>query len=106
MFALNDSHESTAGVFINFETRKLHGEPEPNIADMLDDIELLEPTLRAGWDAATKRVFNIGYRCGATPCRVENKLSNGLVQRIVNAGASVAITIYAGELPEPEADLG
>jgi hypothetical protein len=73
------------------ETEK---DPETAIRGMLDVIEALDTGNAAIWNRCTKREFNIGFRCGIEPHSIEHRLSNALMRRIVDAGASLGFTPY------------
>ena len=77
-----------------FETDEIHNEPETNIAALLDVIENLDETHRTTWSRCTQREFNIGYDCGHEPWAFNHGLSNALIRRIADVGASVRFTIY------------
>jgi hypothetical protein len=80
--------------YATFETKKMHSEPEPNIAAMLAVVESLTGPLRLVWDGCTQREFNIGYDCGAEPWAFNQGLSAALLGRMAAAGASLRVTLY------------
>lgn len=69
-------------------------EPERAITAMLAAVESLDLALREMWSQCRVREFNIGYECGKQPWAFNNGLTNGTLQRIAQAGASLRITIY------------
>jgi hypothetical protein len=69
-------------------------EPEPTICIMLEAIEKLDGEARSVWDECTRRDFNIGYDCGDEPWAFNNGISNAVVLRIAESGASLRITLY------------
>src|SRR5205823_4441995 len=79
---------------VTFETEDQHGEPEPNIAAMLDVIEPLAEPLRSVWAGCLLREFNIGYECGLEPSAFNQGLSAELLGRMAAVGASLRITLY------------
>ena len=91
---LHVTHGDDGRWYATFETTLQHTEPEPNIAAMLDVIESLSETLRPTWDRCTLREFDIGYDCGAEPWGFNQGLSVTLLNRLVQAGASLRITLY------------
>lgn len=68
--------------------------PEPNIVKLLDAIEALSDTTRDLWDRCTKREFNIGYDCGDEPWAFNQGLSNDVLRRMADCGATFRITLY------------
>lgn len=69
-------------------------EPEPNIARLLDAIEALSVPARELWDRCSKREFNIGYDCGDEPWSFNQGISNHVLRRMAECGASFRITLY------------
>ena len=80
--------------YATFETTEMYDEPEPNIASMLDAVESLDEPLREIWNSCVRREFNIGYDCGSEPWAFNHGLSNQLLRRVSEAGASLRITLY------------
>jgi len=72
-----------------------YDEPEQTIAAMLAIIETLDPSLRSVWAGCSQREFDIGYSCGREPFHFAQVLSAGLLARLVAAGASLRVTLYA-----------
>ena len=99
LFSLHETHADDGLWHASFETDEPHEEPEPNVASMMAVIESLAEPLRAAWAGCTRREFNIGYACGATPRTVSHELSSELLARIAAAGASLRVTLYAAESP-------
>jgi hypothetical protein len=94
MFALNAiplKGEWQANFELTGETEK---DPETTIRGMLDSIESLDAASAAIWQNCTKREFNIGFRCGIEPYSIEHQISNALMRRVVDVGASIGITLY------------
>lgn len=79
----------------HFEANEEHDGPEGHVAAMLAAVESLDPPLRAAWAGCTRRVFDMGYECGAEPRLFERDLSAELLARVVRAGASLRLTLYA-----------
>lgn len=69
-------------------------EPEPNIVRLLDSIEALSAPARDLWDRCAKREFNIGYDCGDEPWSFNQRISNNVLRRMADSGASFRITLY------------
>lgn len=76
-------------------------EPEPNIVRLLDAIEGLSDAARDVWDRCSKREFNVGYDCGDEPWSFNQGLSNFVLRRIADCGASFRITLYPFRRQEP-----
>lgn len=85
-----------------FETEDQHGQPEANIAVMLDAIETLPEPLRPVWFGCTRRELNIGYECGEDPWDFSHALSASLLERISAIDAALRITLYPHKQDEPE----
>ena len=78
----------------HFEIMGDADDPEHTIGAMLDAIEALDEASAAVWRQCQVREFNIGYSSGREPHSVTQHLSNALLRRIANSGATVGITIY------------
>ncbi|GAB4162314.1 MAG: hypothetical protein Tsb009_39330 [Planctomycetaceae bacterium] len=69
-------------------------EPEPNIRQLLDAVDALSEDARKLWTRCSKREFNVGYDCGDEPWSFNQGLSNEVLRRIADCGASFRITLY------------
>ena len=78
----------------NFETAREFDAPESCIHAMLDAIDQLSTAGRDDWQQCAKREFNIGIRSGAEPHSLGLHLSNPLLRRVADEGATVGMTIY------------
>lgn len=71
----------------------MNADAEACIKALLDAVEQLPPAIKALWTGCTKRDFNLGFACGATPC-FELSLSSETLKRIADQRASVTVTLY------------
>ena len=69
-------------------------EPEPNIVRLLDAIDALSDAGRELWARCSKREFNVGYDCGDEPWSFNQGISNPVLRRMADCGASFRITLY------------
>ncbi|MEZ5944683.1 MAG: hypothetical protein R3C18_25120 [Planctomycetaceae bacterium] len=69
-------------------------EPELNIVRLLDAIDALSELGRDVWQRCSKREFNIGYVCGDEPWSFNQGLSNDVLRRMADCGATLRITLY------------
>lgn len=69
-------------------------EPEPNIQRLLDAVDALSDGARELWAVCSKREFNVGYDCGDEPWAFNQGLSNDVLRRMADCGASFRITLY------------
>jgi hypothetical protein len=69
-------------------------EPEPDIVRLLDVIEALSGPARELWARCSKREFNVGYDCGDEPWSFNQGISNQVLRRMADCGASFCITLY------------
>lgn len=76
-------------------------EPEPNIKCLLDAVDALSDDSRKLWARCSKREFDIGYDCGDEPWSFNQGISNDVLFRMANCGASLRITLYPHR-PESE----
>jgi hypothetical protein len=79
-------------------------EPEPNIRRLLDAVDRLSADAREIWARCSKREFNVGYDCGDEPWSFNQGLSNVVLRRIADCGASFRITLYPYR-PETESRI-
>ena len=73
-------------------------EPGPAILEFVRQIENLPPAARAFWDAATRRVFDIGFESGQQPhCPFNTSYSLGpdVLAAVARVRGELNITIYA-----------
>lgn len=81
-----------------FELHEQPVEPGAAILEFVRQIETLPPAARAFWDAATRRVFNIGFESGQEPhCpfHANYRLGADVLAAIARVGAEIEITMYA-----------
>lgn len=102
VFALHVTHGDDGLWYATFETNDSFDEPDPNIARMLDAIELLRRRQKGIWTRCELREFNIGYDCGDEPWSFNQGLSNETLSRIASVGATLRWTLY----PDRPADNG
>jgi hypothetical protein len=79
------------------ETDTQYEDPESNIAAILSVIEEFDEPERGVWQSLKLREFNIGYNCGIEPWAFNQGLSNELLQRMAEFGASLRVTLYPSE---------
>ena len=79
-------------------------EPEPNIRRLLDAIDGLSVDARRIWNQCSKREFNVGYDCGDEPWSFNQGLSNDVLRRMADCGASFRMTLYPYR-PETESKI-
>ncbi|MCA9044861.1 MAG: hypothetical protein KDA69_11110 [Planctomycetaceae bacterium] len=76
-------------------------EPELNIVRLLDAIDALSELGREVWRRCSKREFNVGYDCGDEPWSFNQGLSNDVLRRMADCGATFRMTLYPHR---PESD--
>lgn len=87
-------HQHETGIWsASFETGAF-GDPEPNIAALLDAIDHLDPRSRDLWEQCSTREFNLGYECGDTPWPFQQGVSADNLARMAVLGLSFRITLY------------
>ena len=87
-------HQHEPGIWAaSFETGAF-GDPEPNIAALLDAIDRLDPPFREPWEKCSTREFNLGYECGDTPWPFQQGVSTDNLARMAVPGLSFRITLY------------
>ena len=69
-------------------------EPEPNVKRLLDAVESLSDSASNLWARCSKREFDVGYDCGDEPWAFNQGLSNDVLRRMADCGASFRITLY------------
>jgi hypothetical protein len=81
-----------------FELHEDPVEPGPAILEFIRQIENLPPAARAFWDAATRRVFDIGFESGQEPhCpfHANYRLSPDVLAAVTRVRGEIEITMYA-----------
>ena len=81
----------------SFETQTEYAEPDANIAGFCKVLEGLEGSLADDLRTCALREFNIGYECGPEPHSFGGAVSLATLRRIVEAGATLRITLYRPE---------
>ena len=94
-FGLNvQVHPGDDGLFYVLWEDFNDSEPEPNIRRIMDAIDGLSVDALGIWAQCSKREFNVGYDCGDEPWSFNQGLSNDIIRRIADCGASFRITLY------------
>jgi len=70
------------------------GTPEPHILEFVRAVNALPPPVRALWDRAQTRVFDIGILNGGRPVQEAHSLSPETLRAAADVGAAIALTIY------------
>jgi hypothetical protein len=70
-------------------------DPEVVILEFIRIVKLLPPEARKVWDAASRRVFDVGLQSGRNPFRQSYKIGIDTPREAADIGADIAITIYA-----------
>jgi hypothetical protein len=97
VFPLHVKQGENGSWYATLETEEQYEDPESSIAAMLSVIEKFDEPERNVWQSLKLREFNIGYDCGIEPWAFNQGLSNALLQRIAEVGASVRVTLYPPE---------
>ena len=87
-------HPGDDGLFYVLCEDRNDSEPEPNIRRLMDAVDELSVDSRRIWAQCSKREFNVGYDCGDEPWSFNQGLSNDIIRRIADCGASFRITLY------------
>lgn len=72
--------------------------PESLILEFVRVIGDLPLAARSLWDAASRRVFDIGFQSGDLPLQETHRFAPETLSAIAAIGAELAITIYATDL--------
>jgi hypothetical protein len=81
-----------------FELNEQPVEPGSAILEFVRQIEALPPAAREFWNAATRRVFDIGFESGQEPhCpfHANYRLSPEVLGAVARVGGEIGITMYA-----------
>ena len=70
-------------------------DPSTLLWDYVALIKGLSPAAQAEWQQCHHRVLDLGYSSGAEPSYLQTHLAAELLQAIITAGASLALTFYA-----------
>lgn len=70
-------------------------DPEATILEFIRVVKALPPAARKAWDAASKRVFDIGLQSGRHPFRQSYNIGIETLRETACIGADIAITLYA-----------
>jgi len=91
-----------------FELHEQPVEPGPAILEFVRQIEDMPSAAREFWDAATRRVFDIGFESGQEPhCpfHANYRLGSDVLAAVARVRGEMEITMYAlddGKLTPPE----
>ena len=84
----------------HFSLATAHGETADTVTYRLAGlIQTLPRPLRALWDAARRRDFNLGIQAGTSPFSHEIGISKRTLERVVDVGGRLVITTYAARIP-------
>jgi hypothetical protein len=70
-------------------------DPEAVVLEFIRLVKSLPPAARKVWDAASKRVFDIGLQSGRHPFRQSYTIGVDTLREAIAIGAHIVITIYA-----------
>jgi len=90
---LEDNSDFASVSLTNIESGT-YGEPDKTISAFCDLIEGLSSNSRNIWDQSSKREFDIGFESGNTAKTLELRLEKETLRRVVDAGATIEVTIY------------
>lgn len=98
-FVLYERGEAAGGPDLSFE---VNGPETPTLSGTLVALIALVRALptdgRAAWDAATRRVFDIGIQSGRTPHSTHWSIDANVLTDLGEIKADLAITVYGGYL--------
>lgn len=80
--------------YARFETDVQADEPERTIEIMVAALESLPEELRSVLRRCRLEELDIGYKCGDAPWAFNQGLSNALLGRVADLGASLRVTIH------------
>ena len=75
--------------------------PDLAIRSLAKLIEALPPKPRRLWDKARRKEFNVGFQSGIEPHYREYEISPAAVRAVAALGASIIVTIYETDKPDP-----
>jgi hypothetical protein len=85
---------SRFGTRAGLELNEQPGSPEKAIRGFVALVQKLPPPIRAVWDKAKARTFNIGIQACDKPHSTEFALSNDVLSLAHSISASLAFTVY------------
>lgn len=77
-------------------------DPEAVIREFIQLVQSLPPAARRAWDAASKRVFDIGLQSGRHPFSQSYIIGPETLRDALDLGAHIAITLYAVDPADEE----
>jgi hypothetical protein len=83
--------------FVSFEVsvrRVRNPGPNATIRAFVRLVEALPPRLRALWDGAHRRAFDVGVEMGSGPFVPVVDLSRDTIRRVAEVGGSIVSTVY------------
>ena len=100
----SDYRESKRGFSAAFEYTGAGAstDPDAQIDAFCNVVENLQEQPTAIWDGAYRKTFNLGYEIDPTESFYRSELKPETVQRIAKLGASVLVSIYPAQPPDPK----
>lgn len=68
--------------------------PEPLVVAFVQAVSSLPPPIRAIWDRAARRTFDIGIQSGRRPLQEAHRLSPETLRLAADVDAEIAVTVY------------
>jgi len=69
-------------------------QPEEDMLELLNFIEVLPSDLKIMWDNCKKKVMDIGYECGSMALPIDSLISSDTVQRLARLNCAINIRLY------------
>ena len=87
----------------HFSLRSLAKSQRPDLAirSLAKLIAALPPKPRRLWDKAKRKAFNVGFQSGIEPHYREYEISPAATRAVAALGASIVVTIYETDKPDP-----
>jgi hypothetical protein len=79
-------------------------DPEVVMREFIRIVKSLPPTARAAWNAASKRVFDVGLRSGRLPPSRSYSIGAKTLREAADLKADLVITLYAVDPEEDGSD--
>ena len=101
-----DYRESMRGFAVAFEHARsgTSTDPDVQIEDFCDTILGFGDEVRAVWNGAYRRTFNVGYEIDDSSETFRSELAPKTLERIARVSASVIVSIYPRDSGEPASE--
>lgn len=99
---LCENEDGRGGPTVCFELNAVTPSLPSVVAELIAIVRALPDDARAAWDAAARRVFNVGFQSGRTPHSTQWSIDANLLTALGELEVDLVVTVYGADLAGAE----